>query len=216
MQTVGARRLGVVGLIFVVLLVITFVMVPSTPGTDASAAKVMSYYRDHKTALEVQAYLISAAVIVGVFFFWYFRNAVAVTERDRHLATIGFAGGVMFAATGGLAAGLLWAATDAAHHGAVSSTRAFNILQMDATAFLGGAGVAILLLATSAAILLGKAFPVWFGWVGVVLGVATFALGLFVGPLSAGLWVLIGSIVLLTRHETPTAPEPRVPVMTDT
>jgi hypothetical protein len=46
--------------------------------------------------VRAEAYLLELAVFVGVFFFWYVRDLVTTVEANRRLATIGFAGVVIF------------------------------------------------------------------------------------------------------------------------
>ena len=69
------------GLLFVVLFVVSSFVVPSTPGSHATAAKVISFYHKHKTVVAVNAWIIEVAVFVGVIFFWYLRDTSQRSER---------------------------------------------------------------------------------------------------------------------------------------
>jgi len=191
------RWVGAGGLLFVVLVVLTVFLLPSPPSTHATSTKVVAYYLDHKSAVGVNAYLIGLAVFVGIFFFWYLRDLVATEEANRRLATIGFAGALLFAVSGAFVAGLYWAAQDAVGHVDPVTIQTLNVMQTDVTSFLSGPGIAVFLIATGIALIRSGVLAKWLGWVGVVLGVVALVLPAAVGPLPAGLWVLIASIVIL-------------------
>jgi hypothetical protein len=198
MDTRLKRWLGIAGLAFVVLFVVSFVMVPSTPTAHASVTKVVAFYHKHHSAFAVNAWVIELAVFVGVFFFWYLRDYVGVTDSSRRLGTVGFAGALLFATTGGIAAGINFALADAVNHASGTTIQTLNVLQNYLNVFLGGAGVAIFLTATGVVCILNRVLPRWLGWIAVVLAVVSLALP-FLGPPAAGLWVLIASIVILLR-----------------
>jgi hypothetical protein len=188
------RWLGVAGLVFVVLVVISFFLVPNISQT-ASASKVVSSVHQHKSAFRAAAFVIGLAVIEGVFFFWYLREHLASVAANRALATVGFAGALLFAASGGLRAGFNLALADGIGHLDPGGMQTLNVLSSDVLTFIGGCGVAILLLASGIAIIRHGPLPVWVGWVGVVLGV----IGTVIGAPAAALWLLIACIVILVR-----------------
>src|SRR5579871_4518877 len=162
------RWVGIAGLAFVALLVVSIFVAPGTPQASASATKVLKYYHDHKTSVAVDAYLISAAVLVGVFFFWFLRDLVATVADNRRLSIIGFGGGLLFAASGLLAAGLYWAALNFKHLDA-GTVQGINTLQQVGISFLLGTGQAILLIAMGVAIARSGPLPRWVGWPALVL-----------------------------------------------
>jgi hypothetical protein len=208
MDTRLRRWLGVTGLAFVLLFVVGSAVVPSTPTAHASVAKVVAFYHKHHGAFAVDAWIIELAVFVGVFFFWYLREYVGVTDAHRRLATVGFAGALLFATTGGIAAGINFALADAVNHASGSTIQTLNVLQNYLNVFLGGAGVAIFLTATGIVCIVSRALPRWLGWIAIVLAVVSLVIPFF-GPPAAGLWVLIASIVILVkaRHGAAT-PDP--------
>jgi hypothetical protein len=206
------RWLGVAGLVFVVLVVLSGVVGGNEPNAHASAAKVVAFYHKHKSSVAAQAYLVEAAIFVGLFFFWYLRDLVATVPTNRRLANIGFAGVVIFAVSGGLSAGLNWAAADSVGHVDPTVTQTLNVLQMDFVAFVSGPGSGVFLVATGIALLRSGFLARWLGWVGVILGVISLILP-FLGPLPIGLWVLIASIIILVqnRGEVTREEEPAIP-----
>jgi hypothetical protein len=204
------RWIGLTGLLFVILVVVSgAVMGPMPPNSNASAAQVVAFYSKHKSRVELSAYIVELSVFVAVIFFWYLRDLVATVEANRRLATIGFVGVVIFAVQGGLTASVKWALADAVNHVAPTTMQTLGVLQNDGSTFLGGVGQAVFLIATGIALIRSGVLARWLGWVGVVFGVVALALP-FIGPIPAGLWVLIASIVILVR-ERGGVPSPDVP-----
>ncbi|HMK97701.1 MAG TPA: hypothetical protein VK425_09165 [Acidimicrobiales bacterium] len=193
------RWTAIGGLVFVVLLVLDLVLF-SLPGTRGSAATVASSYAAHKNAVGVSAYLIAVAVLEGVFYFWYLRDLICTAEPNKRLATIGFAGALLFAASGGLAGGLYWAAYELVGHAPAATFQALNAMQNDTVAFLLGPGVAIFLVANGAALIRSGILPKWLGWLGVLGGVVAIVLPVALGPYAAGVWVLVTSVVMLVHN----------------
>lgn len=208
------RWVGVAGLVFVALIVAAEFLVPESPSTHASPLKVVAFYADHKSAVGVNAYIIGVAIVVGLFFFWYLRDFVATMETNRRLATIGFAGALLFAVSGAFNASVFWASQDAVGHVNPTVLQTLNVLQLDGSTFFVGPGTAVFMIATGIALIRSGVLAKWLGWVGVVLGVAALALPDALGPLPAGVWVLIVSIVILvgardTRHNARQFTDPR-------
>jgi hypothetical protein len=94
------RLVAISGLIFVALVAASIFVVPNAPDSHASASKDVAYFHAHKTAVGVAGHLILLAIVVGLFFFWYFRNLIGATPATKNVATVGFAGAVLFAASG--------------------------------------------------------------------------------------------------------------------
>jgi hypothetical protein len=203
------QRIALGGLLFVVLFVVSSFVVPSTPGSHDTAAKVISFYHKHKTVVAVNAWIIEVAVFVGVFFFWYLREYLSTVSANRRLATLGFGGVILFATDGALSAGINWMLADSVNHLSGTTMQTLNVIQNDLTTFLSGVGAAIFLAATGVAVIRSGVLPRWLGWIGVVFAVAALALP-FLGILGVALWTLITCIVLLVskRGSASTLDEP--------
>jgi hypothetical protein len=76
-----------------------------------------------------------------------------------------------------------------------------SALGFDVTSIAASGGVALLLGATGLAIIRSRVLPVWTGWAGIVLAVASVALP-FLAGMPGALWTLLISITLLTSRTT--------------
>ncbi len=200
------RWLAVAGLVFVLVVVVAVVSTPNLDST-ASAAKVVASATNHKSTWRFSGLVTLVAVFEGIFFFWYLREYVATVAANRRLATIGFAGAILFATSGLVSAGIKFSIADGVGHLDPNSMQVLNVLQNDLSFALGGIGVALLLVGTGVATIRRGPLPAWLGWVGVVLGV----LGAVAGPPAAGLWILIASIVILARAGHPSSTRAAAP-----
>jgi hypothetical protein len=198
-MTMKQRWLGIAGLVFVILVVVSVFSLPSPPDSHASAAKAVAYYHKHKSGLQVSTYITELAVFVGFIFFWFFREHLArATPESKSLVTLGFFGALLFAVSGAVASGISWSLADSVNHVDPSVVQMLNVLNIDLIGFIGGPGVAIFLGATGLAIIRYRALPVWLGWAGVVLAVVALVIGFF-GLVGIALWIIAASIVLLVR-----------------
>jgi hypothetical protein len=197
------RWVGLGGLALVVVLIVTIFTTANSLSSTASPAKVVTFVRDHRGNLYLNAYLTSLTVLIGSAFLWYLREVVAPTAVGRRLANLGFAGAVLFLVGGIYAAGSFFAMADVAHHADPNVLQTLNIFSEDVNGF-SGASTALMMGATSLAILRSKALPSWLAYVGLVLAVASFAIP-FLGLPAVGLWVLLTTVVILAGSRRPTA-----------
>jgi hypothetical protein len=197
------RWVGLGGLALVVVLLVSIFATPNTPDATASPAKVAKFVLEHRSGLYLNAYATSLAVLIATAFLWYLREVVAPGTAGRRLANLGFAGAVLFVVGGIYSAGASFAMADVARHADPSVLQTLNIFSEDVTSF-GGATTALMMGATSLAILRSKALPSWLAYVGLVLAAVSFVIP-FLGLPGVGLWVLIITVVVLvsSRKATP-------------
>jgi hypothetical protein len=194
------------GLIFVVLLGVSIGLTSSTPDSNSSAASVIRYYTDNQNQLRAAAIMTAVAIPAGLFFFALLREYLRRSERARPYATIALAGAIVFAAGGAVSAGLQLTLADVPSQLTPGAAQALNIMNNDLAAGLLIGGLATMQLGYGVAILLGKAFPKWLGWLTIVIGVVSLLgpIGFF-GLLATGVWVLIVSAMIYPklRDESP-------------
>jgi hypothetical protein len=189
------RRIGGTGLAFIALFLISGSIVPS-PDAHWSAARSVKYATDHKTSLLIACYVTVAAVAVGLALYWYLRDLLATDPASTRLASIGFAGVILFATSGGLSAGVDFAMSDVAKHASPDTIQTLNIFNADVGSLMSAGGVAAFLLTTGIVVIRTAVLGRWLGWVAAVLGVADIALPFMSGAFAA-FWTLLASIALL-------------------
>lgn len=195
------------GVASVVLIVAGFASGGSTPDDDASAAKVLHFYRAHENAQFVSAFLIGLAAVLMVLFASRLRQVLDAEGPGTVLVTrASFAGAAIFSA------GLLFlvashvALVQAAHYNFGASAQTLNVL--DGNAFpLPVGGLILFLGAAGIATIRRPVIPRWLGWCAVVIAIAAMTPVGFVAILVGLAWVLIVSVLLLVKGETYDASE---------
>lgn len=184
------------GVVAVVLIIAAFAVGGETPEANDSLTKVVSYYSDHDSDLQISAGLLG----LGALFFLIFSTTVAGVLRRAQGESGGssalcFAGGIVFAVGATIFAGLGFTAGDVAGDVDPVVIQALNALGADMF-FTVAVGTGAFLLGAGVATLKTGALPRWLGWAAVVIGViAVTPIGFF-GFIALGVWTLIASVML--------------------
>jgi Domain of unknown function (DUF4386) len=204
-QSTWERLAPLTGLVFVAIVVAVFAIGGSTPGDHDSAQKVQDFYGQHHDKHMTLAFIMAISIPFLLFFVSILRYELRRAGGTGQLANAAFAGGVLAAAGFGILAFVHLALADAGDSvKTIGTTQALNVL--DNNDFLPmAAGMGVLVLAAGLSTVRHGGLPKWLGWVGVVIGVATFTPAGFFAFLLSGIWVLIVSI-LLTMGRQSTAP----------
>ena len=211
----GSQRLArfapLTGVVFVVLIVVAVLVSGETPDTTDSRREMVEFWVDNESA---QIWGSIIGTWATVFFVWFaasVRSTLRRAEGDPgRLAALSFAGAVIGAI--GLLCSLSFgfAIADAADEVPGTVTQTLTVLSNGF--FLPiAAGYALFFIATGLAAVRTRVFPVWLGWVTVVLGVLCVTpVGFF--ALLVGLIVILALSVMLYQREP--APVER-PVQTE-
>jgi len=189
------RRLApLTGIVFAVLLVVTFVS-PSTPSVHDTGVQVINHYKDHKNA-----HLIGdLAGGLGVIFFLFFISSLRSFFRDKEgadgLSRAAFAGGILIAVGGAIFTSLDVALIDARNDITPQAAQAINVLGNDFF-FPFEIGLVVFALCTGLAIIASGALPKWLGWVMVVIGVVALSPVGFFGFFVVLIWSVIVAILI--------------------
>jgi hypothetical protein len=200
------RLAPLTGVVFVVLVLVGFIPLGGdTPGSHASAQKVVDFYSKHTTREALAALAVALSVPFLVFFSSILHRALRAAGGSGRLATAAFGGGLLAAAGFAFAAAVHFALADAADKtSSAGAAQALNVLDND-TFIPFVAGLGTLLLGSGLATLrYGGLLPRWLGWAGAIIGVAIFIP--FVGFVAfglSGIWVVVASIVLYQRGSLP-------------
>jgi len=196
---------GICGILFVVLVVPSFLSPPDTPVAASGPQDVIDYFNSRQDGILIFNGLL---LIFAAFFFLWFLGVLQDVLRGAEgegygFSSVSLAGGLLFIAlvVAGAAVEIVYPATLAR----------FENFQQDAQlGFLSLAlsgwmyrfafvGMSVLIAATSAVTLRTGILPGWLAWAG--FAVALVALLRFLGPLSAWvplLWVVAVSVLMLT------------------
>jgi hypothetical protein len=194
------------GIVFVVLVVGTVAGIGgSTPGTDASAAKLASFYNDHDVRQGVATFLLAASVPFVVFFGIGLATALASraaggTSAWGHVliaGTILVAGAVLLTAFAHFAL-----ANGGDEKISPAALQALNSLDGNTwMAFNPAFGVMML---GAAGVLISARVLSWLGWIALVLGIAAFVpFADFFALLATLAWIFVTSIVLARGKAEP-------------
>jgi hypothetical protein len=191
------------GLLFVIgALAVAFS--PAAGETGETAAETVRF-ADGKGAWLIVAmvFALAALPLVGSF-------AVGMAGR---LQRLGAGTEAAFVVIGGAAFALLffvaitiWLAPLAdmpdARAAALAQASAYLAIDDIGWVLFGGAGVAagVMAIAASLGAMRNGAIPAWLGWIGVVLGVASFATVTFFGIFAWLVWIAFASVALLVRR----------------
>ena len=199
------------GVVFFVLLAISFVLSGNTPDTNTSTADTVSYWSSHDSRQIASAILGTFAVI---FFIWFGGSLRSVLLRaeggDGRLSMIAFAGMLTIGISGAIGGALTFTVADTVNDVPAEATQTLSVLSSDFF-FPFLAGIALFMFATGICVLRHGGLPRWLAWAAIVIGVVSVTPIGFAGFLAVFVWVLVVSIVLYLRGaETGTPAVPPV------
>jgi hypothetical protein len=196
------RLTPLIGIAYVGVLV-AVLLLPATPDSKASGAKVIRYFTHHQGAARASALLLAYGAIAVLVFF----AAVAsfLRRRGADVSTrVMMAGAVLMAVGLTLAAGFTAAGADQPTRMAPSTAQTLNLLGNNGFAFALFAGVTIAYIGLGAAVLGTRALPKAIGYISIFLGVAA-ATAVVSWPafLATGLLTLVVSVYVYLRQQQP-------------
>jgi hypothetical protein len=183
------RAFALTGVAFVVLSVVVFVIAGSTPDTNDSATKVVSFYAKHHSKINTAGFLIAIPAAFLALFTGALRQRLRRVDGGSIAATTAAVAGGTIASAGMMLFGATQIAiSDASGHVSAASMQTLNVVAND-TFVPWMAGFGVLLLATGIATLQTRTLPRAIGYISTVLGVLVFT--------PAGWWAfLAGALVL--------------------
>ena len=199
------------GILFVVLLVVSFILGGSPKGADSPAREIKQWYLDNKDSAEIGAFIGTVAAAVLIFFGAYLRKVLSAAEGEPAMLPILALIGLSIVAVGGAIDNmLLFATAEAADDIPATSVQTIQaIWDNDFLPLL--LGVIVFNWSVGLSVLRSGALPKWMGWAAIVFGVVSLAgpIG-FIGSLGAAVWILIASVLLSlqTRRRASAQPAP--------
>lgn len=145
-----------------------------TPEFNATAQEVIAHYSDEGTILLGILSLVIGAMVF-LFFAGILRSALRNSDRvPEWLATVVFGGGAVYSIALAIFAMGQFMLIDAAELGQPEVAQALNVFDNN-NFFPAVVGLGTMLLATGWHALRSRLFPVWLGWVSLVLGLLALA-----------------------------------------
>ncbi len=197
------RWLALCGVVWPILVVLAFTAVGGdTPDDKASAATVVSYYRDHKTQSMIAAVMVTIGAVLLVLFAARLHEVLRGDgSSNAAISNAAFGGAVILASGLFLLAAVHFALVQAADHRFAGAAQTINVIDSNDFFVLIG-GIAILMLASGIATVRQPALPRWLGWAAIVIGVVALAgpIGFF-GAILSVIWMFVVAIMLLVRKD---------------
>jgi hypothetical protein len=195
-----SKQVGpLMGIVFVVLVVISFAISGETPSVDDPPRDIVKFYLDNDSSQQLAATLLALACVPFLFFLASLRRALRSASGDGGvLSTVVLAGGVMLAVGLSIFAAIAFTLGEAADHLPVSAVLTLNAMNSDFF-FPAAVGGAAFDLALAAAILSHGGLPRPLGWVALVVGIAALTPAGFFAFLATGIVVIWASVVVAQK-----------------
>ena len=197
------------GVLFVVLLILSFIVAGEPPDADEPVQDIVDFYVDDKDSIQASVLIGGVAAVSLLFFGAYLRKLFSAAEPAGHglLSPLVLAGTVIMAVGAGIDMTISFALAEAAEDIDPVAVQALQAL-WDNDFMPIAIGVVVLLLSSGLSIVRYGALPKWLGWVAIVLAVLGMTPVGFVAFMGGGLWVIVVSIMLAVRARGAAAPPP--------
>lgn len=211
-------RLGAAaGIIWIVLLIVSFALIGEAPETeDSSAEEIAAHFTENKDSIIAGVLVQSLALVALLYFAGYLRRVLRAAEGEGGvLATVALAGAIVLAVGAAIDSTLSAALAESAENVDPVAIQALQALwENDFVPFL--VGMVTFLSATGLSIIRHRALPSWLGWVPLVLVVSFLIAGITeieafwaIFGFGTALWVLVLSGILVARAGRPGKPAER-------
>ena len=211
-------RLGAAtGIVWIVLLIASFVLIGEAPETeDSSAEEIAAHFTENKDSILAGVLVQALSLVALLYFAGYLRRVLRVAEGEGGvLATVALAGAVVLAVGAAIDATLSAALAESSENVDPVAIQALQVLwENDFVPLM--VGMVTFLSATGLSIIRHRALPSWLGWVPLAL-IGSFLIAAIteievffaIFGIGAALWVLVLSGILTARAGRPGTPVER-------
>lgn len=187
------------GVLFLVLLGISFAVGGEPPGADDGAQKVVDHYIDNKDSIMAGAFISGLAAVALVFFVGYLRKVLSAADGGNSmLPTTALVGAGIVAVGAAIDGTISIALAEAAEDLDPLGAQALQAL-WDNDFLPLAVGTIIFLFSVGISVVQSGVLPKWLGWAAIVLAVIGCTPLGFVGAIGAALWILVASVMLAMR-----------------
>jgi hypothetical protein len=195
-------RLGGLGVVYAAMFVIAQALIGNGPGTGASGAAIVEYYRAHRASEIAGVFVVAVALVAFSFFLAALGRALRRSELGRgeeagQMGMVVTIGGAVYIVGLLVMAVSSIALVDAAHYHLGGAAQTLTVFSNDLWVPVV-TGLSVLALGTGVSVLRTGGLPRWLGWASVVLGVLALS-----GPagavafLLAPVWAFVVGIVIM-------------------
>jgi hypothetical protein len=194
------------GVLFVVLLIVSFAVAGEPPDADEEVAEIVQHYVDNDVEIWISTGIGAVAMLSLLFFGAYLRRFFSAAEGPG-----GMLSALVLTATAIMAVGaaidmtiqvaLVESAEDI-DPAAVQSLQALWDNDFVPIAL----GILLLFVSVGLSILKYGALPKWLGWIAIVLAIVSLTPVGFVGFPLGGIWLIVLSIMLAVRARRTVTP----------
>lgn len=195
------------GVLFVVLLIISFILAGEPPDADEPVQEIVDFYVDDKDSIQASVLVGGLAAVSLVFFGAYLRKVFSAAEPPGHglLSPLVLAGTVIMAVGAGIDMTISFALAEAAEDIDPVAVQSLQAL-WDNDFMPIAIGIVVLLLSSGLSIVRYGVLPKWLGWAAVALGIIGLTPLGFAAFMLGAVWVIIVSILLAVRANRAAAP----------
>ena len=199
------------GLIAVALgVAVTLLIGMGQDATKKTAEEIVNHYKDNDTKESIGALAIGFVAVFMLYFAGWLRRVLRDAEGpDGILSAVVFGAGVVFSSGAAVGGSIHLALPDLADDINPVALQAINGIDYDMFMFFP-VGLGTLALASGISIVRHGAFARWVGWLGIVAGFIFFTPGFFVAFALVPLWIVIVSVIGISRAAGGT-PAPATP-----
>jgi hypothetical protein len=208
----NAKVVGpLMGILFVVLVIVAFVVSGETPDTDDSRQEIVSFYLDNDDEQALASAILALGTVALLFFLGSLRRALRSAPGDEGgLSTVTLLGGLMIAVGASIFAGIGFTLGDAADDLDASAIVTLNALNSDMF-FTVAVGTAVFNLGLALAVLRHGGLPRPLGWLALVVGILGLTPLGFFAFVATAIVIIWASVVLAQQATASAAPPPAAP-----
>lgn len=167
--------------------------------TEKTAQEIVNHYKDNEAEESIGSLAIGFAAVFILYFGGWLRRLLRDAEGpDGILSAVVFGAAVVFSAGAAVGGSIHIALPDLADDIDPVALQAINAIDYNMFMFFP-VGLGTMVLASGISIVRHGALPKWLGWVGIVAGGLFFTPGFFVAFVAAPAWILIVSIIGVSR-----------------
>ncbi|HET8593457.1 MAG TPA: DUF4386 family protein [Solirubrobacterales bacterium] len=167
--------------------------------TEKTAEEIVQHYQDNETEEIIGSICIGLVGVFTLYFGGWLRRLLRDAEGpDGILSAVVFGAAVVFSAGAAVGGSIHIALPELADDVDPVALQAINGIDFNMFMFFP-VGLGTLALAAGISIVRHGALPKWLGWAGIVAGALFFSPGFFIAFVAVPLWILIVSIIGVSR-----------------